>query len=95
LEGIDATPIEGYHLYWKDDQAPFWFCPVPAGDKKRLEKLTGRSFHHGKFVGRHPHCRSSRAQCHSRRDHRRGGAERREDWCCYWSGLLTPRRSPT
>ena len=52
LEGIDATPIEGYHLYWKDDHATFWFCPVPAGDKKSLEKPTGRSFHHGKFVGR-------------------------------------------
>lgn len=52
LEGIEATPVEGYHLYWKDDQATFWFCPVPAGEKGSLDRPTGRSFHHGKFVGR-------------------------------------------
>lgn len=52
LEGIEATPVEGYHLYWKDEQATFWFCPVPGdsisnGDS---EAPTGRSFHHGRFV---------------------------------------------
>lgn len=44
LDGIDATPIEGYHLYWKGEEASFWFCDM---DGKKPE---GRSFHHGKFV---------------------------------------------
>jgi len=44
LEGIDATPIEGYHLYWKDQETSFWF-----GEKDR-KKLQGWSFHHGRFV---------------------------------------------
>ncbi len=52
LEGIEATPVEGYHLHWKGEQATFWFCPVPVGDKGNVDKPTGRSFHHGKFVGR-------------------------------------------
>jgi len=44
LEGIEATPIEGYHLYWKDQEASFWFCETNG------KKPEGRSFHHGKFV---------------------------------------------
>jgi squalene monooxygenase len=44
LNGIDATPIEGYHLYWKDQEASFWFCEING------TKPEGRSFHHGKFV---------------------------------------------
>ncbi|KAK4234345.1 squalene epoxidase [Achaetomium macrosporum] len=57
LEGIEATPVEGYHLFWKDEQATFWFCPVPGGSKftdeiEAAEKPFGRSFHRGKFVGR-------------------------------------------
>jgi len=46
LEGIDATPIEGYHLYWQDEEASFWFCDI---DDRKPE---GRSFHHGKFVSK-------------------------------------------
>jgi hypothetical protein len=46
LEGIDATPIEGYHLYWQDDEASFWFCDIDG------RKPEGRSFHHGKFVSK-------------------------------------------
>ena len=46
LEGIDATPIEGYHLYWKDQEASFWFCNLDG------RKPEGRSFHHGKFVSK-------------------------------------------
>jgi len=44
LDGIDATPVEGYHLYWKDQEATFWFC------EKEGRKPEGRSFHHGKLV---------------------------------------------
>jgi squalene monooxygenase len=47
LEGIEATPVQGYHLYWKDQQAAFWFCPLPDSSK---DQPTGRSFHHGKLV---------------------------------------------
>ncbi|KAK3356656.1 squalene epoxidase [Lasiosphaeria hispida] len=46
LEGIDATPINGYHLYWKDEEASFWFCEREG----RKRKPQGSSFHHGKFV---------------------------------------------
>jgi squalene monooxygenase len=57
LEGIEATPVEGYHLHWKGEQATFWFCPVPRGSKfathnEAGKKPSGRTFHHGKFVGR-------------------------------------------
>ena len=44
LNGIDASPIDGYHLYWKDQEASFWFC------NNRGRKPEGRSFHHGKLV---------------------------------------------
>jgi len=44
LNGIDATPIEGYHLHWKDQEASFWFCAIDG------RKPEGRSFHHGKLV---------------------------------------------
>jgi squalene monooxygenase len=47
LEGIEATPVEGYHLYWKDERTTFWFCPATGKDGWKPE---GRSFHHGKFV---------------------------------------------
>jgi squalene monooxygenase len=46
LDGIDATAIEGYHLYWKDQEASFWFCDIGG------TKPEGRSFHHGKFVSK-------------------------------------------
>lgn len=49
LSGIEAAPVEGYQLFWKDEQATFWFCPLPAKGKHD-EKPVGRSFHHGKFV---------------------------------------------
>ncbi|KAK0611443.1 squalene epoxidase [Immersiella caudata] len=44
LKGIEATPIEGYHLYWKDQEVSFWLCDIGG------TKPEGRSFHHGKFV---------------------------------------------
>jgi squalene monooxygenase len=51
LESIEATPVEGYHLYWKDQQATFWFCPVSSNSKHEPPtKPAGRSFHHGRFV---------------------------------------------
>ncbi|KAK3936738.1 squalene epoxidase-domain-containing protein [Diplogelasinospora grovesii] len=49
LEGIEASPIEGYHLYWRDQQATFWFC-AESGEDARKPK--GRSFHHGRFVSK-------------------------------------------
>ncbi len=44
LDGIDTFPIKGYHIYWKDQEATFWFC------KNAAETPEGRSFHHGKVV---------------------------------------------
>ena len=49
LEGIDAHPVKGYHLYWRGERTSFWFCPETAG---RSDKPEGRSFHHGKFVNK-------------------------------------------
>lgn len=46
LDGIDAVPIEGYHLYWKDEEASFWFC------ERKGKKPEGRSFHHGRFIAK-------------------------------------------
>ncbi|KAK0649317.1 squalene epoxidase [Cercophora newfieldiana] len=54
LDGIEATPIEGYHLYWKDQQACFWFCEIEG------TKPEGRSFHHGKFATNLRHAASVR-----------------------------------
>ncbi|KAK4119770.1 FAD/NAD(P)-binding domain-containing protein [Parathielavia appendiculata] len=48
LSGIEATPVEGYHLYWKDQQATFWLCPLPGSSK--AGGPVGRSFHHGRLV---------------------------------------------
>ncbi|KAK4150807.1 squalene epoxidase-domain-containing protein [Chaetomidium leptoderma] len=54
LSGIDATPVAGYHLFWKHEQATFWFCPLPVPpattSTKPFGKPAGHSFHHGKFV---------------------------------------------
>ncbi|KAK4139111.1 squalene epoxidase [Dichotomopilus funicola] len=50
VEGIGATPMEGYHFHWTGEQASFWFCPLSSGDGGPAVKPTGRSFHHGKFV---------------------------------------------
>lgn len=51
LSGIEATPVEGYHLFWKTEEATFWFCPLDPRNRPS-EKPVGRSFHHGKFIGR-------------------------------------------
>ncbi|GAA5917956.1 hypothetical protein JCM5296_000278 [Sporobolomyces johnsonii] len=55
LDGIDATPCEGYEVFWGDKSVRI---PYPEeskemrwsgqGDKER--KQEGRSFHHGRFV---------------------------------------------
>ncbi|KAL2752004.1 hypothetical protein ACRALDRAFT_1037401 [Sodiomyces alcalophilus JCM 7366] len=61
VQDIGATPVEGYHLYWKgEEEATFWFCPpsdsAPSGSRScgadEAETPSGRSFHHGKFVGK-------------------------------------------
>ncbi|AEO67618.1 733f9685-ac51-42a0-bf82-501ebcb9e58f [Thermothielavioides terrestris] len=59
LDGIEATPVKGYHLFWKDEQAAFWFCPFSGSNNRVLDTPgskpippTGRSFHHGKFIER-------------------------------------------
>jgi len=48
LEGIEATPVKGFHLYWKHEQATFWFCSPAIANGSEVE--TGRSFHHGRLV---------------------------------------------
>lgn len=60
LRGIDSTPVNGYHMFWRDDQeVSFWFCappppprPSPNGGQRKPPqgKPSGRSFHHGRFV---------------------------------------------
>ncbi len=47
LDGIEATPVEGYHLYYKQEQATFWFCPL----RSRADVApVGFSFHHARLV---------------------------------------------
>lgn len=58
LRGIDATPVIGYHMFWRDDQeVSFWFCAPPPTPCRNGEqqgppggKPSGTSFHHGRFV---------------------------------------------
>ncbi|KAH7310765.1 squalene epoxidase [Stachybotrys elegans] len=50
LEGIDASPVKGYHIYWHGEEAPFWFCAAPNEPQP-----TGRTFHHGRFVSKLRH----------------------------------------
>ena len=55
LEGIDAQPVKGYHIYWKDQETTFWFCPTHSTSQSDVGRAEfkapeGRSFHHGRFV---------------------------------------------
>lgn len=65
LEGIDAVPVRGYHIYWKSEEVTFYYpsehrengetgfsAPVIAssGDAKGNARPEGRSFHHDGFV---------------------------------------------
>lgn len=54
LEGIEATPVKGYHLYWKNEETSFWFCPTAAtGGRRDSTKIPeGRSFHHGRLIAK-------------------------------------------
>lgn len=55
LEGIEATPVKGYHLYWKGEEASFWFCPTVvtnAEGEPETKTCAGRSFHHGRLVAK-------------------------------------------
>jgi squalene monooxygenase len=47
LEGIGATPVRGYHIYWGDEQVTFLYPPSASTDGPRA---VGRSFRHGKFI---------------------------------------------
>ncbi|KAF1991263.1 ERG1 squalene epoxidase [Aulographum hederae CBS 113979] len=66
LEGIDAVPVEGYHIYWKSEEVTFRYptmlpedadepfekqgCDQVDRNTVRLKRPEGRSFHHGAFV---------------------------------------------
>lgn len=57
VRGIDAAPVVGYHMFWRDDQeVSFWFCAPPTGSVDGRQrgpprgKPRGTSFHHGRFV---------------------------------------------
>lgn len=53
LDGIEATPVKGYHLYWKDEETYFWFCPTVATNtsgETETKTHSGRGFHHGRLV---------------------------------------------
>ena len=55
LEGIEATPVKGYHLYWKDEETSFWFCPTVftnTDGETETKSYAGRSFHHGRLVAK-------------------------------------------
>ncbi|KAK3387769.1 squalene epoxidase-domain-containing protein [Podospora didyma] len=41
---MDATPVDGYRLYWKDQEASSWFRD------RQGRSPTGRSFYNGKLV---------------------------------------------
>jgi len=64
LDGIDAIPVKGYHIYWKDEGATFLYPLLPTNENGKdlqrntaSEKLSksrkrpeGKSFHHGRFI---------------------------------------------
>jgi hypothetical protein len=57
VEGIDAIPVRGYHIYWKDEEVTFYYPSLDHGhasssDTKGNARPEGRSFHHGRFVSR-------------------------------------------
>lgn len=61
VEGIDAIPVRGYHIYWKDEEVTFYYPPLhhnpesssdSSQDTKAKLRPEGRSFHHGRFVSR-------------------------------------------
>jgi len=56
LEEIDAIPVKGYHIYWKDLQSTFWFTSGYSKSAHTRDISTpnpeGRSFHHGAFISK-------------------------------------------
>lgn len=57
LQAIDAVPVRGYHIYWKDEEVTFYYPSLNHGDasscnKKGNARLKGRSFHHGRFISK-------------------------------------------
>lgn len=55
LEGIDAVPVEGYHVFYGPRSVPIPYPQEKSDDAGRgiassSGKVEGRSFHHGKFV---------------------------------------------
>ncbi len=55
LEGIDAVPVEGYHVFYGPRSVPIRFRREKSDEAGRgvvsgSGKVEGRSFHHGKFV---------------------------------------------
>jgi squalene monooxygenase len=47
LQGIGATPVRGYHMYWGDEQVTFLYPPSASTD---VPRAVGWSFRHGKFI---------------------------------------------
>ncbi|PHH66760.1 hypothetical protein CDD81_5892 [Ophiocordyceps australis] len=63
LEGIDAIPCHGYTVFFQGQECPIPYPPVDhgghvphkwggAGDGSSGKRPEGRSFHHGRFIGR-------------------------------------------
>lgn len=55
LDGIDAVPVEGYHVFYGPRSVPIPYPQEKTDDAGRgvvseSGKVEGRSFHHGKFV---------------------------------------------
>ena len=55
LQGIDAVPVEGYHVFYGPRSVPIPYPPESSdqagrGVVSKSGKIEGRSFHHGKFV---------------------------------------------
>ena len=75
LEDIDAVPVRGYHIHYREEAITFCYPPVlvggrnhissanlekdPSGPGREKRKPEGRSFHHGKFVMKLRHTASS------------------------------------
>jgi squalene monooxygenase len=34
VEGIDAVPVRGYHIYWKKEEVTFYYPPINDGSSK-------------------------------------------------------------
>ncbi|KAJ4292343.1 Squalene epoxidase [Kalmusia sp. IMI 367209] len=67
VEDIEAIPVRGYHIYWKNEEVTFYYPSLSqyyrkkksspyhrrsSGTEDHYTRPEGRSFHHGRFLSR-------------------------------------------